>query len=420
VPFVIARSSCDEAIQPALRRPGLLQRSPSSGAHSRDPLARNDGKTSFRVEFTRDWKRAKARWDDPGNATPFQHWQWLEAWYGAFAEVDNVEPLIAIISNAATNEQAVLLPLIRRLQNGVRIVEPADLDLTDYNAPMLGPAAPRDAKAARAMWKELRSALRRLPGGADLIRLRKMPVETDGRPNPLALLDGAGACALNGNIVSTGDDFDAWRFTLERTVRKELERSWRVFTRDAAATFRTIPDKNEALRILSTMEVQQGNRMQHLGLNFILNDETYAAFYRNLVRDNVGNGYAVLSALTVGDEVVATLLGIRQGPRYVMVRISNAGEKWSNCSPGRLIIERTMAALHQDGVRQFDFSIGNYAYKRRFGVMRIALVDFTAALSWRGLPYALRDRAARWLRGHPRLAESIKRAMGKPPSREEK
>ena len=56
-----------------------------------------------------------------------------------------------------------------------------------------------------------------------------------------------------------------------------------------------------------------------------------------------------------------------------MVRISNAGEKWSNCSPGRLIIERTMAALHQEnGVREFDFSVGNYAYKRRFGADAVA------------------------------------------------
>ena len=195
-----------------------------------------------------------------------------------------VEPLIAVISNAATNEQAVMLPLIRRTQRGIRIIEPADLDFTDYNAPLLGPAAPRDAEAARAMWKEVRAALRRLPGGADLIRLRKMPVETDGRPNPLALLDGAGPCALNGNIVTTGDDFDAWRFTLERTVRKELERSWRVFTRDSAAAFKIMTDKDEALRVLATMESQQGDRMQHLGLNFVLNDETYAAFYRNLVR----------------------------------------------------------------------------------------------------------------------------------------
>ena len=147
----------------------------------------------------------------------------------------------------------------------------------------------------------------------------------------------------------------AWRYTLERTVRKELERSWRVFTRDPAAAFRIVTDKDEALRIFSTTEVQQGARMQHLGLNFILNDETCAAFYRNLVRDGVGSGYAVVSALTVGDEVVATLLGIRSGARYVMIRISNAGDKWSNCSPGRLIIERTMAALHKDGVRRIRF-----------------------------------------------------------------
>ena len=159
--------------------------------------------------------------------------------------------------------------------------------------------------------------------------------------------------------------------------------------------------------------------MQHLGLNFVLNNETSAAFYRNLVRDGIDSGYAVVSALSVGDEVVATLLGIRSGARYVMVRISNAGEKWSNCSPGRLLIERTMAALHSDGVRAFDFSIGNYAYKRRFGVAEMPLVDITASLSWRGLPYALRDRAARELRKHPRFAARVKRALGRPPSREE-
>ncbi|MGC4074061.1 MAG: GNAT family N-acetyltransferase [Nibricoccus sp.] len=72
---------------------------------------------------------------------------------------------------------------------------------------------------------------------------------------------------------------------------------------------------------------------------------------------------------------------------YIMVKISNAGEKWSNCSPGRLIIERTMAALHKDGVRKFDFSIGNYPYKRRFGVTCSAARRCRRSpLSWRGLP----------------------------------
>ena len=110
-----------------------------------------------------------------------------------------------------------------------------------------------------------------------------MPVDLDGTPNPLALLDKAGPCSLNGNLVTTGEDYDAWRYTLEKTVRKELERSWRVFTRDPAASFAIVTDNDEALRILSTTEAQQGTRMQSLGLNYILNDETCAAFYRNLV-----------------------------------------------------------------------------------------------------------------------------------------
>jgi CelD/BcsL family acetyltransferase involved in cellulose biosynthesis len=376
-------------------------------------------KAGFRVEFFRDWKQAAARWNDAGCSTPFQDIRWLGAWYQAFANFDSVEPLIAIVSDPATSEQVALLPLVRRVQNGVRIVEFADLNLTDYNAPMLSAAAPRDAKAARALWRDLLAALKRLPGSADLVRLRKMPVDLDGRPNPLALLDGASPCPLNGNVVITGDNFDAYRYSLGRTVRKELERSWRVFTRDPVAAFQIVTDRNQALRVLSTMEIQQGARMQHLGLNFALNDETSAAFYRHLVGENLRSGYAVLTALTVGEEVVATLLGIRSGSRYVMVRISNAGEKWSNCSPGRLIIGRTMAALHKDGVRSFDFSIGNYAYKRRFGVAPLALADITAALSWRGMPYALRDRAVRELRRYPRIAAQVGRALGKPPSRDE-
>ena len=373
----------------------------------------------YRIEFAVDWKQAAAHFDDLCPSTPFQHPQWLEAWYGAFAGTGPVEPLIAIVWDAATGEPIALLPLIRRRQKGIRIVEFADLSLTDYNAPMLTAAAPRTARAARALWRDLTAALRRMPGGADLIRLQKMPVDLDGKPNPLALLDGAGPCSLNGNVVTTGDDFDAYRYSLDRTVRKELERSWRVFMRHPAATFKIVADRNEALRILSTMEVQQGRRMQQLGLHFILNDEACAAFYRKLVGSGVDNGYVVVSALTVGEEVVATLLGIRAGSRYLMIRISNAGEKWSNCSPGRLIIERTMAALHKQGMREFDFSIVNYAYKRRFGVARLPLVDISAALSWRGIPYALRDRAARELRRYPRLAPYVRGVLGRPPSREE-
>jgi CelD/BcsL family acetyltransferase involved in cellulose biosynthesis len=234
------------------------------------------------------------------------------------------------------------------------------------------------------------------------------------------LLDGMTGCAVNGNVVVIGEDFDAWRYSLEKAVRKELERSWRVFARHDRAAFNIVTDRTGAERALEAMALQQDARMRHLGVvNFSLNEQAYTAFYHNLIGENLGNGYVVLSTLTVGEEVVATLLGIRNGASYVMVRISNAGETWSNCSPGRLIIERTMAALHKAGVRTFDFSTGNYAYKRRFGAVRVPLLNKTGALSWRGAPYALRDRVVRELRRYPHLMARIRRALGTQSAREE-
>jgi CelD/BcsL family acetyltransferase involved in cellulose biosynthesis len=367
----------------------------------------------FRIDFVRDWKLAAARSAVGGHGTAFQHQHWLEAWYGAFARAF---PLIAIITDAVTDRQVALVPLIYRLHRGVRIVEFADLNVTDYNAPILGPGVSLDAAQMRALCQALVAAVRKLPGGVDLIRLQKMPANIAGRPNPLASLGRAGSCSLNGNLIVTGDDFDAYRASIKRM---QLPRSWRVFNRNPGAAFRMVATADEAVKILDVMDAQQQARMQRLGLDFVLNDETHAKFYRDLVGRGIEESYAVVSALICDEGIVATVLGIRRGNYFVFLRISNAGKRWAPCSPSRLVIERTMAALHAEGVRQFDLSIGNYAFKRRFGAVQFPLVDASIALGWRGIPYALRDWAAQCLRRHPQLAAVVRRALGKRYSREE-
>jgi CelD/BcsL family acetyltransferase involved in cellulose biosynthesis len=144
-----------------------------------------------------------------------------------------------------------------------------------------------------------------------------------------------------------------------------------------------------------------------------LHEEPCANFYRSLVSRGLESGETVVSALTCDEATVATVLGVRQGDYFAFLRISNAGTRWSHCSPSRLIIERTMATLHEQGVRQFDLSIGNYAFKRRFGAVQFPLTDASIALGWRGIPYVLRDRAAQWLRRRPWLASKVGRALGR-------
>ena len=153
--------------------------------------------------------------------------------------------------------------------------------------------------------------------------------------------------------------------------------------------------------------------MRALGIEFSLNRGPSAKFYRDLVTRGLKSGYAVVSVLKCAEGVVAAVLGIRRGRNFIFLRISNAGRRWSHCSPSRLIVEQTMTALHQDGVREFDLSVGNYAFKRRFGATALPLTDISVALGWRGIPHRLRDLTAQRLRRHPWLAAKISRALGR-------
>ncbi len=360
----------------------------------------------FKIEFANDWGLVAA-WASQCQKTAFQHPLWYGAWYGAF---NAASPLIATISDTVARRKVALVPLIRRVRHGVRVVEFADLNVTDYNAPLVGPGVTFDMAEAREVSRALLVGLRQVPGGADLLRLKKMPGRLAGGINPLALLGRAGSSSLNGNIIETGDDFEAYRTSIKRL---QMSRYWRVFSRHPGAEFRIMRSVDDAVKVLDVMDAQQQARMQTLGLKFVLNDDTHARFYRDLVRGGLTNGYVVVSALTCDEAVVATMLGIRQDDYFVVLRISNAGARWSHCSPSKLVVERTMAALHERGVRRFDLSVGNYAFKRRFGAVPFPLTDASVALSWRGIPYALRDQAAQGLRRYPWLAQKVGRALGR-------
>lgn len=358
------------------------------------------------VDFVRDWRQAATRLN-AGHRTAFQHGHWLGAWYRAFG---GVAPLIALISDVATGRDIAVVPLVSHVRRGIRIVEFADFGVSDNNAPILTSDAALDAAAMDAIWQALVGALRALPDGFDLLRLKKMPAQIGGKPNPLVSLGRIGSSSLNGNLVMTGDDYDAYQASIKRM---QMPRCWRVFSRHEGARFEIATDVTRAHELLDVMDAQQQARMKKLGSRFVLNDDAHARFYREVARQGVADGYAVVSALVCDEGIVATTLGVRHGATYFLLRISHAGDSWASSSPGLLVTERTMAALHGEGVRRFDLSIGNHDYKRRFGAERVPLTDVSVALSWRGAPYALRDHAAQGLRRYPRLAAFAARAMGK-------
>jgi len=337
-----------------------------------------------------------------GAAGPFQRAPWLSSWY---ATHHDARPLLAMIY-AEGGEPIMGLPLVLAQQNGLRVIGFADAGLTDYNAPILGRHAPHTPQAAAAALCALRQAL----PAADALVFEKMPARIAGLPNPLAL--GADVSAHVSNVLRLDGDFEGWRTGLERTFRKELERSHRVFLKAPGARFERVRDAAAALPIMAALKRQQRERIAALGLPYGLDDPQSEAFYDALVRDALGSGRVVLTTLTTPTAIVAVLLGIVEDGHYAMVRLSTAGEAWKQCSPGRLLIQLSMRHMHGEGARTFDFTIGDYDYKRRFGVETEPLRELAVALSPRGWPLVAQRRARAFVRVRPMLRRLIARVRG--------
>ncbi len=313
-------------------------------------------------------------------STLFQRPGWLSAWYATVAAPEGGAPLLVEVFDRGSGAHVMTLPLVKTGGQGFSRIEFADLGVTDYNAPILGPAAPNSAEEAAALWKQVRKAL----PGADVIHLRKMPVALKGRANPLALLSGTHPSTCAGFSVTIPDDWEIYLRSLSKKFRKELGRSSRLFDTAGDTRFCRIESAAEAARVLDAMNAQQRSRLEEKGYQCPLGEESYNGFYASLVKDGIEDGTVVLTTLMSGDEPVAALLGVTDGTSFAMVRLSHAGGEWLRIGLGRLIIERTMRALHKDGCRHFDFTIGDYPYKSGFGVEASPLVDLVSAESWRG------------------------------------
>ena len=357
-----------------------------------------------------DWATAEPRWTRllaTADALPFQRAAWLRAWYRHHASAA-VEPLIVFVQDGGTGADVMGVPLVRMREGAKRVIAFADGGLTDYNAPVIGAPYPDDLPPI-ALWRALRRALPR----ADVLRFGKMPVSIDNRPNPLARMPGAQPSTIIGNVLHVPGSWDEWHWGLERTFRKELERSSRVFEKHPGAAFRRYEAGPEAERVYAALKSLQSTRIAELDLPYILDAEPARPFYDEVVREGLRDGTAVLTALTIGDEVVAALLGISDGTHYAMTRLATPGPQWKNFSPGRMVIERTMKMLHAEGFRAFDFTIGDYSYKRRIGVTPVPLAEVTRALSPLGLPELVKFRLKAEVRRHPALLDRLRKLRGR-------
>lgn len=339
----------------------------------------------------------------------FAQADWLRAWYGSLAPALGAEPLLLAVRRGGATQDDLLLPWVLLREHGHVVARFADGGITDYNAPLLREGFRLSPQERPALRRALLDAL----AGADLLDLAKMPARIGHVEHPLVGLFDAPGDELFGNRFELPELYGDWMTHLGKHARKEFERCWRVFQRHEGARFVRASTVEEGLELLSQLSALQRERLGDLPA-FQLDRPGYEAFYQRYLRENLASGRCVVTALMVGPYMVAGLYSVFDGTRFTMLRIAMAGPSWKTCAPGKLLLERSIHAMHAEGCRAFDFSIGDYRHKHVFRTTPWPLHEACRPLTVLGVLPWLRWQLRRQVRARPALRRWLQRWRSPP------
>ncbi len=339
-----------------------------------------------------------------GAATVFQRFEVFDAWTRTVA-AGQVEWFVVLVRRRLCGRVVMLMPLSLRQTGGLRVIEGADLEVSDFLAPVVADDFRPSRSEMRAIWAGARAGV----PAADAIRIAKMPVQIGEVPNPMLLLSGVEPFHLSNfrtQLKPAGYD---WTQRIPDKVKADIATRRRKLGKRGKLQFRVAETEAEVERYFETMLAQRAERCHAMARGNILEDENYRTFYRSLLKPGRPDSIGVMQALLVDEEIVATGYGLNAGTSFLMIFPTFASQKWRNYSPGLQLFMDSMGWASERGMTWYDFTIGGEGFKRDLAAEAEPLFEYLKACSLKGVPGILAARLRSRLRRSQGLRALIRR-----------
>jgi CelD/BcsL family acetyltransferase involved in cellulose biosynthesis len=346
----------------------------------------NVGRRTRFVRIHEDWTQLEEAWrllEETGRCTVFQTYDWVAAWYRNAVAFKFAEPLIATLED----EEGIvwILPLCRHRRKGLSFISFADLAVSDY----AGPVMARDDRIAPEELQQVLSDIRKALPRCNLINFQKLPLQIEGRPNPvlqigqtLAMRESCYGIEVRRPWAELSKEIMQSR--LRSTIRQQKKK---IAVHGTLSLERTSDPVAITKALDDLMEMRDG-RFARIGREKM--SPKWRDFYYGVSQDPKRSLDVSITTLRVGSTPIAACFGLMRRNAYHVVMPTFAAEEWEAYRPGMLMFD---AMLEEFGPQTrfdgfFDFTIGDEQYKARFGGKPSPLLecmlpqDLLGALAW--------------------------------------
>lgn len=332
-----------------------------------------------------------ALWEEAG-ALIFQSPRWIEAWWRTVPDRQRRALRLALAWEG--DRLIAVLPLATNRRRGLRMLEWAAKDHTDYGDALLAPGT--DPAILGRVWDHVCAA-----GGFDFVYLNRLLPDAVAR----ALLPPSGTSRLRPNhrsdisyrVAGSFPSGAAWLQGHSKKNRQNYRRGQKFIGDLGTLTFRLLPPDAPRAELLERLAELKRKWLQTTGNESDLYDRGSPALAA-LVDVLAEAGLLHIFVLECDGLVVAVSLNFVQRGT-MMAFVTSYDPAFERGSPGMILMMDYIQWSIDNGLHTVDFLCGAEAFKRRFSTTGVRLDAVIGSRTLPGAMAVMADRAAQSLRG---------------------
>jgi CelD/BcsL family acetyltransferase involved in cellulose biosynthesis len=333
-----------------------------------------------------------AAWDrllqhSPTNTT-FQTFAWLTSWGEVFGEDYGLRILLGFEGDSLVAAAPLVLSTKRLYWQPMTCLEFAGAAPSDYTDFLY-----RDEDSLRGLIRVLRTEL-----DWDVLDLERIP---SASPTTRVLAEefpGWRGAAFPCDVASAYV-FGPGQDGSDILNKKSVQRNIKGLQRAGTVTVRHLTQAELIEPELEAFFTQHVERRSLTDAPSLFLDPRERLFYHQLTRRLAPRGQVLFSVITLNDHPVAFHYGFVCGQRLLWYKPSFSNQH-AQLSPGKVLIAELFKYCHEHALTEFDFTIGDDAYKEHFTNIKRYNLKFQTFRNglWQHVGHAdraLRERAKR-------------------------